>query len=134
MACTSANCSARSRPGASNTFPARGSLTESNCRAVDPPGPQCWWLRALRQATVDEFAVEGGSRFAPGRLKVLPSADRFAGTTVQLAERGVEQVIVPQCRVAAGFVQGADARPRAVDLGHHNRTVEQVHRRALDRQ
>jgi hypothetical protein len=40
-------------------------------------------------------------------------------------------VVVPQRRVPARFLQRLDARLRAVDLGHHDRAVEQVARRAL---
>jgi hypothetical protein len=45
-------------------------------------------------------------RLLPGRFEVPPGAGRVAGAAVELAERGVEQVIAPQGRVPAGLVQG----------------------------
>src|SRR5262249_17608853 len=92
------------------------------------------FLHALRQAPVDEFAIEWGGRFLSGRFGVLPGAGHVAGAPVYPAGRRVEQVIVPQGRVLARLVQRANARPRTFDLSDDNRAVEQVHRRALQRE
>ena len=50
-------------------------------------------------------------------------APQVAGAAEKLAESGVIEVIVPECGIAASFLQGVDARPRTVNLGHHDRTV-----------
>ena len=76
----------------------------------------------------------GRTGLPPGRFEVLPGAVKVAGAPVELAERGVEQVIVPQGGILAGFVQCANARVRTFDLGHDDRPVEQVHRRAMNRE
>jgi hypothetical protein len=88
-------------------------------------------LHALRQAPVEEFVIERGSGFLPGRFEVLPGAGQVAGAAVEVAEGRVVQVIVPQRRIPACLLQHANARLRTFDLGHDDRAVEQVHRRAL---
>jgi hypothetical protein len=45
---------------------------------------------ALRQALVDEFAIEGGSRFLSGRFKMLPGTGQVAGAAVEVAECRIE--------------------------------------------
>ena len=65
---------------------------------------------------------------------MVPGASHIAGAAVEFAERGVEQVIMPQRRIPAGFVQRGNARVWALDLGHDNRPVEQINRGAMDRQ
>ena len=89
---------------------------------------------AFRQAPVDQLAIAGRAGFLPSRFEVPAGAGEVAGAAVELAERGIEQVIMPQRRVLAGFVQRANAGVRTCDLGQDNRAVEQVYRRAIDRE
>src|SRR5262249_48842373 len=79
---------------------------------------------------VEEFAIEGGSRFLPGRFEVLPGPGQVAGAAVEVAERRVEQEIVPQRRILGGRLQHSNARVWTFDLRDDDRTVEQVRRRA----
>src|SRR5262245_61803896 len=61
-------------------------------------------------------------------------AVEVAGAAVELTQRGVEEMIMPQRVDLTGFLQGADAGLGAVDLGDYNRPVQQINRRAMNLQ
>src|SRR5215472_469328 len=76
-----------------------------NCRTESPLSQRCgisgarqFVLRypALGQAAVEEFALEGRVRFQSGGFEMPAGAAHIAGAAVELAERGVEEGIVPQ--------------------------------------
>ena len=88
--------------------------------------PSFFRLNPLGQSPLNELAIEGGVGFLPRRFEVLPGASEVAGATVEFAERGVEQVIMTQGRVVAGFVQRPNPRVRTFNLSHDDRAIEQI--------
>src|SRR5262249_1192764 len=49
-------------------------------------------LPTLRQAPINDLAIEGGVGLPPRRFEVVAGAGQVAGAAVEFAERGIEQV------------------------------------------
>jgi hypothetical protein len=67
-------------------------------------------------------------------FEMLSGADKVPGAAVELAQRGVEEIVAPQRRISSGFVQCTNAGFRTLDLGHDDRAVEHVHGRMMNRE
>ncbi len=102
------------------------------CR--DSPGWRWGSGAAPIQPPIDDGVVMNRAGFEPGGFEVEAGLVEVAGPTVELAEGCVEQVVVSDGRVLAHLVQRIDARKWAVDFGDNDRPVDQVDRRAMDRE
>ena len=78
--------------------------------------------------------IVGRASLLLGGFEVLPGLLEIARAPVELTERGVEEMIILEGLVPAGFFQGADARGGTFDLGDDDRPVEQVDRRPMNRE
>jgi hypothetical protein len=88
-------------------------------------------LRTLCESPVDDVSIVHGSSFLAGCFEVFSRLIKIARAAVKLTQSCVEEMIVSQSRDLLHFVEFINGGLRVGDFGQHDRSVEQVDRRAL---